>query len=636
MRSLILGTAGHIDHGKTALVKALTGIDTDRLPEEKLRGISIDLGFASMLVDDQIRIGIVDVPGHERFIKNMLAGAGGIDFALFVVAADEGIMPQTIEHLDIINLLGVTNAIFAITKIDLVDDETTEAVRDEIEDLVSQTPLEASPMVKVSAKTGEGIEELKRVIADVARRIDAVRNTDVVRLPIDRVFSVAGWGTVVTGTLWSGVVRVGDRLKILPLGKDVKVRSIEIHGSPTDVATPGQRTAFGLHGVGKDEISRGDCLVSPEDFASSDTLDLDLEILARSKVSLKSGSRIRFHLGTSEVIGRVVLADCERLDPGGRSLAQVRLESPIVAGCGDRFVVRTYSPMTTIGGGRVLDPIAMRRRRKSLKDDAVLRSLLDFDYLSAIEGYVRQSKGIRIEKLLPRFNLGKSKILELLQELASQGRVYHVQGGLIADAHTVFQIEEQIITFLKEEQSKERLRWGIPRQTLRSNFSQVDWSLLDWVLERLHQKGLVAIRRGFVRYGSEDLQLGEQDRSAVETIRDLIKQGGLQPPSEFEIQSLAGVDRKKFEIIIDMLVEAGEIVRVQPGMIFHSSAIGDAKRIIGEYLSKKPKAPAGELKDVLGITRKHAIPLLEHLDRIGFTVRDSQGRRSLVRPIANQ
>ncbi len=635
MRSLILGTAGHIDHGKTALVKALTGIDTDRLPEEKKRGISIDLGFASMVIDDEILIGIVDVPGHERFIKNMLAGACGIDFALFVVAADEGIMPQTREHLDIITLLGVKDAIFAITKIDLVDRETVDIVNDEIRSLIEETALSGAEIIGVSSKTGEGIDQLKKAISDLARKIDVKRNMDVVRLPIDRVFSVAGWGTIVTGTLWSGIIRLGDHLRILPAQIDVKVRSIEVHGEPTDSASSGQRTALGLHGVSKDEITRGDSLVSPEDFAPSFTLDVDLLMLRSAKSSLKSGSRVRFHLGTSEVLGRVVLAECDSLEPGGRSLAQVRLESPIVAAYGDRFVVRTYSPLMTIGGGVVLDPIAVRKRRKSLKEDLVLRNLLAGNQDGAVEAYIRTSRGTKIENILKRFNLGRRRIIEILDQLVKKERVF-LRGDFVIDVETITQLENDIISFLQSEQAKDRLRWGIPKQTLRTSIGNVDSTLLDLALDRLIEKGLVAIRKGIVRFGTSEVELTDDERSYMDLIKSLLRRSGLQPPSQAEIEALVKIDHKRFERLLEILIDKGEVVRVQPGLIFDSLAIEDAKRRIGSYLSRQQKAAAGELKDLLGITRKHAIPLLEYLDQIGFTVRDNEGRRSLIRPLANQ
>lgn len=636
MRSLILGTAGHVDHGKTELIKSLTGVDTDRLPEEKLRGISIDLGFASLVVDDEILIGIVDVPGHEKFIKNMLAGAGGIDFALFVVAADEGIMPQTREHLDIIMLLGVRHAIFAVTKIDLVDKESVEVVTDQIRSLLKETPFFKAPIVAVSAKTGEGIEQMRSEIADLARKINVERNMDVIRLPIDRVFSISGWGTVITGTLWSGIVKVRDHLRILPAGMDVKVRSIEVHGKPTDSAIAGQRTALGLHGVSKDETSRGDCLVSPGDFASSSTLDLDLLILPSVRIPLKSGSRIRFYLGTSEVLGRIVLAGREEIAPGERSLAQIRLESPVVAGFGDRFVLRTYSPMMTIGGGRVLDPIAARRRRRILDEDGVLRCLLNGDEHGALEVYIRQSRGITIDRILLRFNLGRRRTLEVLHQLEKQERVFLLQGDFVVDVDTTREVESRIVSLLESEQAKERLRWGVPIQALRSNLRMIDARLFDWVLDRLLKKGVIRTQKADVRLGSDELELTEDEESAINMIKGVLSKSRLQPPSEAEIESLVKIDHTRFEKLIKILIDKGEIVRLERGLIFDPLAIESAKKMIATHLSENKKATASELKNLLGITRKHAIPLLEHLDRVGFTTRDNEGRRSLVRPISDQ
>ncbi|MBI5709463.1 MAG: selenocysteine-specific translation elongation factor [Candidatus Eisenbacteria bacterium] len=361
-RLAIVGTAGHIDHGKTALVRRLTGVDTDRLPEEKKRGISIDLGFAPLVTPAGVHVGIVDVPGHERFVKNMLAGVGGIDLVLLVVAADEGVMPQTREHLAIVRLLGVTRGIVVLTKRDLVEDEWVAEVRRDVAALLQGTPLAGAPLVEFSAVTGAGTAELLAAMDGQLAGVAARAHGEPARLPVDRVFTVEGFGTVVTGTLWRGRIRTGDALELLPDARSVRVRRVQVHGETVEEARAGQRTAVALHGVERDQVERGDWLVVPGSLRPSSILDVRFELLADVPKDWPANTRVRFHLGASEIIGRLVLLEGDAVRPGGSALAQVRLERPTVAARGDRFVVRQYSPSRTIGGGSVIEPVAQKRR----------------------------------------------------------------------------------------------------------------------------------------------------------------------------------------------------------------------------------------------------------------------------------
>src|SRR5262245_31152536 len=365
-RLAVVGTAGHIDHGKTALVRRLTGVDTDRLPEEKKRGISIDLGCAPVVTPGGVRVGIVDVPGHERFVKNMLAGVGGVDLVLLVIAADEGVMPQTREHFSIVKLLGVERGVIALTKRDLVDDDWLAMVTRDVRALVAGSFLESAPIVPFSAVTGAGTSELLEAIDAQLASLDALADAEPARLPIDRVFTVEGFGTVVTGTLWRGSVRTGDVLELLPRGAQVRVRRVQVHGATVDEALAGQRTALALHGVERDDVARGDWLCAPGSLRPSRVLDVRFELLADYPREWKADTRVRFHLGAAEIIGRLVLLGSGSLPPGGSSLAQVRLEQPTVAARGDRFVVRSYSPSRTVGGGSIIEPVAERRRRSDV------------------------------------------------------------------------------------------------------------------------------------------------------------------------------------------------------------------------------------------------------------------------------
>jgi selenocysteine-specific elongation factor len=618
---LILGTAGHIDHGKTELIKALTGIDTDRLQEEKSRGISIDLGFAHLGLSDGTVLGIVDVPGHERFIKNMLAGVGGIDLVLFVVACDEGIMPQTREHFDIVSLLGVHHAVFALTKADLVDDEMMTIVRQEVEGLIQSTPFEGSSIVATSAKTGQGLDRIVSSLEDVATRIEERRMGGAVRLPTDRVFTMTGRGTVVTGTLWSGHVAKEDRLEIRPGGKPVRVRSIEVHGKHVDKAFAGQRTALGLHGVQKREVQRGDCIISPGDFKSTSVIDSEILLLPSSK-SLKHRARIRFHLAASETMARVFLVGTQVMKPGEKGFAQVRFEEPIVAGFGDRFVIRSYSPMTTIGGGRVLDPLASRHKRKDSDLPEWLGTLAAEDLRLAAEAHIRRSStGLSFEALRPRLNCGPDLIRAAVTELTEAGKIFHVSPGVLIHAEVLAEIGDSIVKTLEEYQSEKRLKWGMPKEELRERLGSVEMSFFNWILSRLEADGRVFMRKGSVRAGSGDVQLGPEEERARSFVVESLKADMFQPPSERDLEGKASIPAETVRKVIALLIEDGLVIRLEPGLIVHKDSIQEATIRVTGYLKEHGEATASDLKTAIGTTRKYAVPLLEHLDRLGVTRR---------------
>lgn len=630
MRRLVVGTAGHIDHGKTALVKALTGIDTDRLQEEKERGISIDLGFAYLGLAGGVRVGVVDVPGHERFIKNMLAGAGGIDLVLFVVACDEGIMPQTREHFDIVSLLGVRYAVFALTKSDMVDEEMIDAVREEVRGFISATQFRDSPIVATSVETGRGLDELRRVLEQTVAKISERAIGEAVRLPVDRVFSMAGRGTVVTGTLWSGEVSVEDRLVVEPGAKPVRVRSVEVHGESVAKALAGQRTALGLHGVERSDVERGYCVVSPGDFEPSSIVDVELALLASTPKPLESRARIRFHLGASETIGRIFLLDRESLAPGATCHAQARLEAPVVAGFGDRYVLRTYSPMRTIGGGRVLDPAADGHKRG---DPAVLehlKALAAGDLAGVAESHLRRSgHGLAPSVLRKKLSCGPGPVEAIAKALLAAGKVVEMPGGLLIHASGLSRIEAQIETILKAYKAENRLTWGMPREQLRERLGTIDLSFMNHLIARLEADGRLSVRKGSVRAGGAGVDLSPAEARTRALTLDLLKQGMLQPPTEKDLQAEARIPADVFRKVVSLLIEDGEIVRLEPGIVVAKAAIDQGSAVVRAYLKEHGEATAGDLKTALGTTRKYAVPLLEYLDRMGVTRRKGD-KRSLV------
>jgi selenocysteine-specific elongation factor len=630
MRRVIIGTAGHIDHGKTALVKALTGIDTDRLQEEKERGISIDLGFAHLDHAGDIKVGVVDVPGHERFIKNMLAGVGGIDIVLFVVASDEGIMPQTREHFDIVSLLGVRHAVFALTKADMVDQEMVEAAREEVEALVAPTRFKGSPIIPTSVESGVGLDEVRRAIADMVSRIEERGIGEAARLPIDRVFTMAGRGTVVTGTMWSGGVSKDDRLEIEPGGHPVRVRSVEVHGEEVARAFAGQRTALGIHGVEKVDIQRGYCVVSPGDFEATTLLDVEFMLLASLAKPLHTRTRIRFHLGASETIGRIFLLGADRLPPGEKAFAQVRLESPVVAGFSDRFVLRTYSPMRTIGGGLVLDPVASGHGRSDTQVVEMLRRLARGDLAGVVEEHVRAAAhGASPDRLRKQVNCGPRQLDALAKSLIAQGRLLEMPGGVYIHKERLGDLEGRIEEVLKAYQVGNRLTWGMPKEELRERLGSIEMGLLSWVLARLEAAGRIVTRKGDVRAGKGGVELGPAEARAQAVILSLLQRNLFQPPVERELETQAGLPGEPFRKVVNLLIQQGEVVRLEPGLLVHRTAVEEARTKITSYLKQHGEAAPSDLKGVLGTTRKYAVPLLEHLDKLGVTRRKGD-KRALV------
>jgi selenocysteine-specific elongation factor len=637
-RFAILATAGHIDHGKTALVRRLTGVDTDRLPEERARGISIDLGFASLRLPSGMLVGIVDVPGHERFIKNMLAGVGGIDLVLLVIAADEGIMPQTREHLDIVTLLGVTHGVVALTKRDLIDDEWYELVEQEVRAGLASTPLAGAPIVPVSSLTGVGVSELLAALTGAAQHIAPRALSAPVRLPVDRVFSVEGFGTVVTGTLWRGVLRVGDNVDLLPEGRQLRIRSLEVHGASVNEAHAGQRTAVALHGVTREKVARGDWIVAPGSLRASRFVDVRVRLLPDLAAPLKSGARVRVYLGASEVLGRVVFLERTeggaRLAPGGTALAQLRLESPLVADRGDLFVLRSYSPLATIGGGTVLDPTPTRHRGK---DAELVRRLGVAETGTPRDRLLEtlRSAGttpMTIHALVHALSLDADDVRTMLEEGSARGEVHALgAGGGYVHAETTDRAARRVLEALREHQAAHRLRWGMAKGELKSRLArEMSPLLFDHVLAELAERGDVALREDRVRAGGAELALSAADERLRSALLATLAESPFAPPAAADLATRAAeVAHASTDAAREMLAHlafTGEVVRVTTEFAFLARALDDIERRVREHFAMHPELAVGDLKEILGISRRHAVPILEWLDRRGITSRRGDTR----------
>ncbi|MBA3352186.1 MAG: selenocysteine-specific translation elongation factor [Blastocatellia bacterium] len=637
---VIVGTAGHIDHGKTALVKALTGTDTDRLPEEKLRGITIDLGFAELQSDD-VHIGFVDVPGHERFVKNMLAGAGGIDLVLLVIAADEGVMPQTREHFDICRLLRIGGGVIVLTKSDLADPDTLELAKLETADLVKNSLLENAPVFSVSSRTGEGITELRDALVRAAKGVHRENDVHEARLPIDRSFSVKGFGAVVTGTLASGEIAEGEELELLPGGQKLRVRGIQTHGSVTRVARVGQRTAVNIAGIGHDEITRGMTLSAPGALSITQVFDAWVEVLADAPRGLKSRQRFRIHLGTAEVLARIaVLNDAQTIAPGGDGHVQFRLESPVASTHGDRFIVRTYSPQRTIAGGCVLDPVAPRHRRRDLIN--VLPELRQL--AEAVDGgdhpvqiFVRMAgeRGVRSSGLRSRTGL-RSDVLDALIETAKlKGEIVDANGVLVSKA--MFEgLKVKTLAAVEAHHRADKLARGVPRETLRERvFKHSDADLFRAVTGTLERDGKIVFDQDVFKLASHETQLTPAETIARDELRMTYIGAGLAPPKlddalrEASIKS--ALDQKAARKVFQLLVNSGELISITPEFYFRTDVVNALTENVREMarVSGDPMIDVAKFKEIAGVSRKYAIPLLEYFDRSRVTRRVGDKRQIL-------
>ena len=628
MPSLVLGTAGHIDHGKSALVQALTGTDPDRLPEEKERGVTIELGFAQLTLPSGRVMGVVDVPGHERFVRQMVAGATGIDVVLLVVAADDGIMPQTREHLAIIDLLGISRGVVAVTKSDLVDSEWLEMVKDDVARLLTGTGIAGSPIVAVSSKTGAGLDDLKQALDAVSGAAPARQAALPMRLPVDRVFTIAGAGTVVTGTLWSGVVRRDDPVEVLPSGRSGRVRGVQVHSQAVVEATAGQRVAINLAGIDRDEVARGDVLAAPGSLQVTDRFDASFTYLPGNDKPFESGARVHVHHGTREVLGRVLLADgVKQLEPGGRCFAQVRLEEPLAPRFDDRFIVRSYSPVFTIGGGTVLDVLPPRRTNLRPAERELLEALRAHDLSGAATGLLvsrgvpMTSGEVAVALGLPRAGVADDLNRGAFERLKVAGETYFVSPeGL---ERIVAGSVEQLVRF-HEEHPKST---GIAAGALRDRVDRrVAAKVFDAVLEHAAAGGLVRIVGGQVRHPQAAAAALEEEDAALAALLPILQAEALAPSTVADLATAAGVDVGVARKALTKLVAAGQVVRLGPDLHFAAEAVDAARARIVEYLEARGTMLASDARDILGTSRKYVVPLLEYFDGHGVTKREGDTR----------
>ncbi len=638
MKSVIVGTAGHIDHGKSALVHSLTGKDPDRLPEEKRRGITIDLGFADLELGD-VRIGFVDVPGHERFVKNMLAGAHGIDAVALVIAADEGVMPQTREHFDICRLLGVQLGLVVITKTDLVEDELITLVKQEAEELVANSFLEQAPLVTVSARSGAGLEELKTVLRELAKAVPPRPAATIPRLPVDRAFTVKGFGGVVTGTLVSGEIREGDDLELLPSGRRVRARGLQVHGAAVKRAVSGQRTAVNLAGVEASDIERGMVLAAPGRLKPVQIIDVMLEVLPDAPRALRSRARVRLHIHAAEVLGRLrILNEKGELAPGESGLGQLRLEAPVVALSHERFIIRSYSPSQTVAGGQVLDPFAGKHRsRELIQVRERLHALIDTDPLIRFATFVALSgeHGLRLPDIAARTGWDDALLDHVASEALAQALIVDCEGVFLTPE--VFgDLTQKTLKEVTAYHEREPLSRGLARETLRErHFTRLPAEVFRSVLSGLETEGAVVSERDVVRASKHTLQLEGADAELHARLDHLYTDAGLEPAAIEDVFANAGVsaaNRSHSRKILQLLIDGGNLIRVQGDLLFHRSALERLKAALYEYGDRHEPARRIDItsfKDLAGVSRKYAIPLLEFLDRERVTRRAGHEREIL-------
>ena len=625
MAHTVIGTAGHIDHGKTLLVKALTGMETDRAPEEKSRGITIELGFA--FLGDQATI--IDVPGHERFVKTMVAGVSTIDLALLVIAADDGVMPQSREHLDVLQLMGVPRGLIALNKIDLADEEWADLVEEEIRELVEGTFLEEAEIVRVSAQTGEGIEDLKQRLIAMMEETSERRVGGGFRLAVDRAFVSKGFGLVCTGTVLSGRLHEGDTVEVQPEGRQIRVRGLQQHGESVQEVMAGDRAAINLPGVEKEEIVRGDVLASPDYLHPTYMLDARLHLLPSCPRSLGHRARVRLHLGTREALARVVLLDREELQPGDDTLVQLRLETPVVAVWGDRFVIRRYSPALTIGGGMVLDPHPMKHRRAEATVLAEqLEALEQSDASAVVEARLRHAReGFKsCQDLAGELGLGVEQSEAVVQDLESAGRVVRVQvDNQVGAVHveTWESLSRQIEEALQAFHAENPLKQGLNREELRLRSARyVQLALFEQLVQALEKAGRVRMAGALVCAAAHTIQFTPEEEQLKEQIETALKSVDLaSAPDAAALASRLKVDRAKVEGVLAALQSLGTVISLEGGLLLHGDTLDEVRQKLRQHLEGEGEITVSGFRDLIEGNRRYALALLNFFDGEGLTER---------------
>lgn len=631
MKHLILGTAGHIDHGKTSLVKALTGTDTDRLKEEKARGITIELGFAHLELPGGIEFGVVDVPGHEKFVRAMVAGVAGMDLVMLVIAADEGIMPQTREHLDILRLLGVHTGLVALTKRDMVEPDWLPLVQEEVREFVAGTFLETAAIIPVSSKTGEGLDELKTELARLAEGAAEKKRDGQFRLPVDRVFTVAGFGTVVTGTLLAGEIKIGDELELLPKGVTGRVRGIQAHGIRVEAGQAGQRLAVNLQGVDLDQVQRGDVVVPAGVFRTTRRVDVRLDHLAAAPRDLRHRSTVRFHTGTSEVTAQVILLDRDLLPPGETAYAQLRLAEPLLLVSGDPYLVRASSPAATIGGGIVLDPFPPARRRRSDEALKLLESLDAAEHQHTCQLIVAQSllSGISLEEIVLRSGIPRRPAETALQGLLTSGEIAQLtrEPRIFLSKSALTTLKQGLLDELTAYLAANPLKDGISKEELKTRLpKRSDQRFFAPLLADLEKEGRLAAERELVRLAGVPKQAASQTTALASHLTKLLAAGGSEPPTIKELSEATASSEKEVRDHLALLVREGSVVRVSTEIFYAASALDAIRQKLISHLQQHAEIIPAEFRELTGLSRKFMIPLLEHFDNEKLTIRTGDKR----------
>jgi len=632
LKQIILGTAGHVDHGKTSLVKALTGIETDRLKEEKERGITIELGFASLSLGKDINIGIVDMPGHEKFVKNMVAGSSGIDFVVMTIAADEGVMPQTREHMEICSLLGVEYGLIALTKVDLVDDDLMELALEDIKDFVKGTFLEEALVIPLSSVTGEGIDDFLTTLEKVCDNVPERSFSSIFRLPVDRVFSMKGFGTIITGTLISGKVKVAENIVIYPKMIESKVRGIQVHGNSVESVESGTRTAINFQGLDKESVTRGDILSSPDTLVLSYMIDTEFMYLKSNPKPLKARTKVRFHSGTSEILGIIILLDREELQPGEKVCVQIRLDTPVCCLKNDKYVIRSYSPVRTIGGGRILNPVAQKHKLFDKNIVEGLAGLIKDDLEQDISFFVAQGKfsGISFKELRVMTNARDKKLESTIQKMLARKEIVQTNKERQIYVHgSVFEKFTNILMDkLKDYHGANPLKEGMPTEELKSKFEYYNKTkLFNIVLNSLVKEKKIIQNQNIIKLSDHEVALEVDQHEIKDKILKIYKKAGLTPPFFRTICQDLKLDKKIAMDVLHMLIKDKDIIKTKDDLYFEIRSIDKLQKELISFLENSGEITTPEFKVMTGISRKFVIPLIEYFDSINLTIRVGDTRQ---------
>ena len=625
MQNVIVGTAGHVDHGKTCLIKALSGIDTDRLKEEKKRGITIELGFANLIDTDGVHIGIIDVPGHEKFVKNMLAGIGGIDLVLLVIALDEGVMPQTVEHFEILKMLQIRQGIVVLTKSDTVDSDWADMVEEDVRELIKGSFLEQAELIRVSSYTGENIDVLRQKIVTMAKQAGKRREEkELFRLPIDRVFTMEGFGTVVTGTLIEGMCEAGEEVMVYPQERLLKIRGVQSHGQKEEKACAGQRTAINLAGIKKEELSRGEVLAYPGSLVNSTMVDATLRLFDSTQRKLKNGDRVHLSYGSAQAIGKVILLDCDVVEAGQEALVQLRFDDPICVKRNDKFIIRFYSPVETFGGGTVLNPAADKHKRGQEDVIESLKLKKTGTDMEILEQMVNEEsrRFPEAEDLAAWMDLTVSEAEQMLDTLRNKKKILHLNdGSFVGKAYweKVSELANQVLAHFHRENP---IVEGMDREELKSRLAErmhlKSGKKAEALIAELEKRKVITIQGSVVSVAGFTVSYSDEASQMMTDMENIYKKTGIEVPSTDELVG-AYKDRKQARQVLSELTKKGILVKAGTGVLMHKEHWDRALNILREHLAANPQITLGEFRDLLGTSRKYAVMLLETYDQMKIT-----------------